>query len=39
MIVRAVLLEFSAALNIIDHSMLLEKLMLWLYTPFYNVDK
>ena len=34
-----VLLDFSAAFDIIDQSLLLEKLVLWLYTPCYNVDK
>ena len=38
-IVGAVLLDFSADLDIINHSLLLEKHMLWLYTPCYNVDK
>ena len=39
MIVRAVLLDFSAAFDIIDHSLLLVKMyVLWLYTC-YNVDK
>ena len=40
MIVGAVLLDFSAALDIIDHRLLLEKHMcIWLYTRCYNVDK
>ena len=39
MIVGAVLLDFSVAFDIIDHSLLLEKHVLWLHTPCYNVDK
>jgi hypothetical protein len=34
MIVGAVLSDFSAAFDIIDHSQLMEKLVLLLYTPF-----
>jgi hypothetical protein len=34
----AVLLDFSAAFEIIDHSLLLKK-NVWLYTPCYIVDK
>ena len=40
MIVGAVLLDFSATFDIIDHSLLLEKAyVLWLHTTCYNVDK
>ena len=39
MIVGAVLLDFCVAFDIIDRSLLLEKRMLWLYTPCHNVDK
>ena len=39
MIVGAVLLDFSADLDMIDHSLLLERCVLWFYTPCYNVDK
>ena len=39
-IVGTVWLDFSAALDIIDHSLLLEKNdVLWLYTPCYIVEK
>ena len=38
-IVGAVLLDFSATFDIIDHSLTLEKHVLWLYTSCYNVDK
>ena len=38
-IVGAVFLDFSAAFDIIDHSLLLKKHVLWLYIPCYIVDK
>ena len=38
-IVGAVLLDFSVAFDIISHSLLLEKHVLWLYTPCYILDK
>jgi hypothetical protein len=38
-IVGPVLLDFRAAFDNIDHHLLLEKHVLWLYTPCYNVDK
>jgi hypothetical protein len=30
---------YSSAFDIVDHSLLLQKRMLWLYTPCYIVDK
>jgi hypothetical protein len=37
-IVGAVLLEFSVAfIKIMDHSLLLEKVVLWLYTSCYSI--
>ena len=38
-IVGAVLLDFNVAFDIMDHSLPLEKHVLWLYTTCYNVDK
>ena len=33
------LLDFSAAFDIIDHSLQVEKLVLWFNTPCFIVDK
>ena len=38
-IVGAVILDFSAAFDIIDQSAAGKMYVLWLYTPWYNVDK
>ena len=38
-IVGAVLLDFSAAFDIISQSAYGKTYVLWLYTPCYNVDK
>ena len=38
-IVGAVLLDFSTAFDIIDHSLLLEKHMCYGFTPLLYVDK
>ena len=35
----AVLLDFSAAFDIIVQSAAGKTYVLWLYTPYYNVDK
>ena len=38
-IVGAVLLDYSAAFDIINDSLLMVKRLLWLYTTCYNVDE
>ena len=38
-IVGTILLDFSVAFDIIDHSLQIEQRVLWLYTPCFIVGK